>query len=142
MAQFGIGQSIPRSEDPRFLRGEGNYVDDVTVAHQARGFVLRSPHAHARITGIDATAAVQAPGVIAVLTGADYAADGLGNVPCISITPPLLVGEAVRPPYPALALDRVRRVGDDKGDRVAETISLAKDAAELVEIGYEALAAA
>ena len=142
MAQFGIGQSIPRSEDPRFLRGEGSYVDDVTVAHQARGFVLRSPHAHARITAIDSSAAERSPGVIAVLTGADYAADGLGNVPCISITPPLLVGEAVRPPYPALALDRVRRVGDAVAFVVAETISQAKDAAELIEIGYEPLAAA
>ncbi len=84
MAQFGIGQSIPRSEDPRFLRGEGSYVDDVTVARQARGFVLRSPHAHARITGIDASAAERAPGVIAVLTGADYAADRLGKLPMTS----------------------------------------------------------
>ncbi len=142
MAQFGIGQSIPRSEDPRFLRGEGSYVDDVPVAHQAHGFVLRSPHAHARITAINSSAAEQSPGVIAVLTGADYAADGLGNVPCISITPPLLVGEAVRPPYPALALDRVRRVGDAVAFVVAETICQAKDAAELIEIGYAPLAAA
>ena len=78
--KFGLGQSVPRYEDPRLLRGGGQYTDDLNRPGQARGHVLRSPHAHARIAGIDCTAARAAPGVLAVLTHDDWQADGLGVI--------------------------------------------------------------
>ena len=79
--KFAVGQSVRRLEDPRLLQGLGRYSDDVSLARQAYAVVVRSPHAHARIRAIDAAAALKAPGVLAVLTGADVAADGLGNLP-------------------------------------------------------------
>ena len=75
MAEFGIGQSVRRIEDPRLLSGQGNYLDDVNLPRQAHAVVLRSPVAHARIRSIDTSAALQAPGVLAVFTGADVEAD-------------------------------------------------------------------
>ena len=80
MTQFGIGQSVSRFEDPRLLRGQGQFVDDHNLAGQAYAVLVRSPHAHARIAGIRTTAALQAPGVLAVYTGDDVAADGLGTM--------------------------------------------------------------
>ena len=79
MGEFGIGQSVPREEDPYLVRGAGRYVDDVTVTGQLRGFVLRSPHAHARIRSIDIDAARSMPGVHLVLTGRDASHHGFGN---------------------------------------------------------------
>src|SRR5512144_1644172 len=79
--KFAVGQSARRIEDPRLVQGLGRYSDDVTLPREAHAVVLRSPHAHARIRGIDAAAALRAPGVVAVLTGADLAADGLGHLP-------------------------------------------------------------
>ena len=79
MNQFGIGQPVRRVEDRRFLTGHGNYVDDLALPHQAYAFMLRSPHAHARIRSIDIKAAAAVPGVLAVLTGEDLARDGLGR---------------------------------------------------------------
>ncbi len=79
MGQFSFGQAVPRTEDPRLLRGEGRFVGDFTLADQAYGYVLRSPHAHARIVSIDTAAAERAPGVLAVYTEKDLAADGLGT---------------------------------------------------------------
>ena len=72
--KFGMGQAVPRVEDPRLLRGGGRYTDDINLAGQARAYILRSPMAHARIESIDISAAKAAPGVLAVLTGADWAA--------------------------------------------------------------------
>jgi CO/xanthine dehydrogenase Mo-binding subunit len=82
--QFGIGQPVRRVEDRRFITGRGIYVDDIVRPRQAHAVMLRSPHAHARIHAIDTTAAAALPGVLAVLTGADLAADGIGNIPCLS----------------------------------------------------------
>jgi len=82
MGEYAIGQSVPRREDPRLLRGEGRYLDDVTLPRETRAVMVRSPHAHARIRSIDVRAAAQMPGVLAVLTHADWAADGLGTLPC------------------------------------------------------------
>ena len=78
--RFAIGQSVSRLEDPRLLKGGGRYMDDLNIPDMAYGYVLRSPHAHARIRGIDTSAAETMPGVFAVLTGADCAIDGLGPV--------------------------------------------------------------
>ena len=80
--KFGVGQPVPRTEDPRFLKGVGRYVADFQPPNLAHGLVLRSPHAHARIRSIDAAAAKAAPGALAVLTGADARADKLGSLPC------------------------------------------------------------
>ena len=74
--KFGIGQPVPRKEDPRLLTGKGRFVDDVELARISYGYVLRSPHAHAAITSMDTSNAKAAPGVLQVLTGDDYAADG------------------------------------------------------------------
>src|SRR5262245_65673117 len=81
MGEFGIGQSVRRREDPRLLMGRGRYLDDLNLADQLWAVFVRSPHAHADIRGIDASAARAMPGVHAVLTGADYRADGLGVIP-------------------------------------------------------------
>jgi carbon-monoxide dehydrogenase large subunit len=82
MGEFAIGQGVPRFEDPRLVSGRGSYVDDVVLPRMAHGYVLRSPHANARILSIDTEAAKAAPGVLAVLTGADWQASGLGDLPC------------------------------------------------------------
>src|SRR5437879_4384129 len=84
MKQFGIGQPVRRVEDRRFLTGHGHYLDDITRPHQAHAAMLRSPHAHAGIAAIDTTASAAMPGVLAVLTGADLARDGIGTIPCVS----------------------------------------------------------
>src|ERR1700757_1277996 len=81
MGEFGIGQGVPRFEDPRLVRGEGRYVGDMAFPGMAFGHVLRSPHAHARIRSIDVAAAKASPGVLAVLTGADWQASGVGDLP-------------------------------------------------------------
>ena len=81
MGDFALGQPVPRFEDPRLLRGGGRYVDDMVLPRMAFGHVLRSPHAHARIRSIDTAQAQAAPGVLAVLTGADWEAAGWGDLP-------------------------------------------------------------
>src|SRR5262245_4035482 len=81
MGEFAISQPVPRTEDPRLLRGRGRFVDDVKSLGMVYGYVLRSPHAHAKIVKLDVTAAQDAPGIHAVLTAADYKADGLKNMP-------------------------------------------------------------
>ncbi len=142
MDQFGIGQPVRRKEDARFLTGRGRYTDDIDLPGQLHLCVLRSPHAHARIVSLDVSAARAAPGVALVLTGADVAADGLGDLPLmVDIpakpgTPPLFI-----PPRPLLQRDAVRYVGDPVVLVVAETRAQAQDALELVAIDYEPLPA-
>ncbi|HTZ35904.1 MAG TPA: xanthine dehydrogenase family protein molybdopterin-binding subunit [Stellaceae bacterium] len=136
MTQFGIGQPVRRVEDRRFITGRGRYLDDIVRPRQAHAVLVRSPHAHARIAGVDTAAAAAAPGVLAVLTGADLAADGLGPVPCVSG-----VAGAVLPPRPAMVADRVRHVGDTVAMVVAESQVAARDAADLVAVDYEELPA-
>jgi aerobic carbon-monoxide dehydrogenase large subunit len=126
--KFAVGQSVRRLEDPRLVQGLGRYSDDVRLAREAYATIVRSPHAHARIRSIEVSAARTAPGVIAVLTGDDLAADGVGNG-----------SAAFRPPRPALVRDRVRHVGDAVALVVAETREQAVDAAALVAIDYERL---
>ena len=131
-----IGRSVLRLEDARFLLGQGRFVADIDVAGQLWGHVLRSPHAHAVIRGIDATAARALPGVNGVFTAADLAADGLGLMPCTAAVKPMIV-----PPRTALATGRARHVGDPVAFIVADSVEIARDAAELIEIDYEPLPA-
>ncbi|HJU18242.1 MAG TPA: xanthine dehydrogenase family protein molybdopterin-binding subunit [Stellaceae bacterium] len=134
-----IGRSRLRREDRRFLVGEGRYVDDMGVPGQLHGIVLRSPHGHAAIEGIDAAAARAMPGVRGVFTAADLAADGIGMLPCIAQV--ATVAPMIVPPRRALAHDRVRHVGDPVAFVVADTEPQARDAAERVAVAYRPLPA-
>ena len=107
MAENGIGAAVRRKEDHRFITGTGTYTDDINRPHQVYAQIIRSPHAHARINGIDSGAALDMPGVVAILTGADMAADGLGGLPCgwgINNKDGSPMNE---PAHPALAADTV-----------------------------------
>ncbi len=141
MGEFAIGQGVSRFEDPRLLRGGGRYVDDLAVPGMAFGHVLRSPHAHARIRAIDCAAAKAAPGVLAVLTGADWEASGLGDLPVPGGMKRRDGSPMYRPRYPALVGNRTRWVGDCVAFVVAETAAQAVDAAELIAVDYEPLPA-
>jgi carbon-monoxide dehydrogenase large subunit len=141
MGDFALGQAVPRFEDPRLLRGGGRYVDDMVLPRMVFGHVLRSPHAHARIRTIDTSAAKAAPGVLAVLTGADWEASGWRDLPSAAGNRRRDGFPAYRPRYPALVKDRVRWVGDYVAFVVAETRHQAMDAAELIEVDYEPLPA-
>jgi carbon-monoxide dehydrogenase large subunit len=141
MGEFALGQAVPRFEDPRLLRGGGRYVDDMVLSRMAFGHVLRSPHAHARIRSMDTTTAKTAPGVLAVLTGADWEASGWGDLPSASGNKRRDGSAAYRPRYPALVKDRVRWVGDYVAFVVAESAHQAADAAELIAVEYEPLPA-
>jgi aerobic carbon-monoxide dehydrogenase large subunit len=138
--KFGIGQPVPRVEDPRFITGRGRYVDDIELPHQCHGVLVMSPHAHAQIKRIDAAKAKAAPGVLALLTGADVLADQLGG-----LAPPMpedMGGpKGFRTLRAILAADKVRAVGDRVAFVVAESLAQARDAAELIEIDYEPLPA-
>ena len=141
MGVQAIGMPVRREEDFRLLRGKGRYVDDVRAANEAHGYVLRSPHAHARIAALDAGRARAAVGVLCVLTGLDLARRGLGTlIPavrrrCRNGAPAFVC------PQPLLADDRVRYVGDPVAFIVAESVNQAKDAAELIAVEYEVLPA-
>ena len=140
MTKFGIGQPVPRLEDPRFITGRGHFVDDINLPRQLYGVVVMSPHAHARIKSIDTTAAKAAPGVLAVLTGADVTADKLGSL--VPVMPEDMGGpKGFRTLRPILSSGRVRAVGDRVAFVVAETLAQARDAAELVVVDYEAIPA-
>src|SRR6266852_8908127 len=141
MGDYAIGQSVPRFEDVRLVRGGGRYVDDMALPGMAFGHVLRSPHPHARIRSIDTAKAKAAPGVLAVLTGADWAAAGFGDLPVPGGFKRRDGSPMYRPKYPALVKDRVRWVGDYVAFVVAETRHQAADAAELIEVDYETLPA-
>jgi len=141
-----IGKPLRRKEDLRLLTGAGRYSDDVNLPGQAYAYVLRSPHAHARIRSIDTAAARAMPGVLAVLTGADVKTDGLKDIPHtpIPMKPPadiLLINRDGTPhgyaPQALLPTDRVRYVGQQVVMVVAETVAAAKEAAERVTVDYD-----
>ncbi len=134
-----IGRSLRRLEDARFLTGQGHYVDDIDLAGQLHGIVLRSPHGHAAIEGIDAAAARAMPGVRGVFTAADLETDGIGPLPCIAQV--ATVAPMIVPPRRALAQDRVRHVGDPVAFVVADTSDQARDAAERIAVAYRPLPA-
>src|ERR1041384_6577681 len=141
MAKFGIGQAVRRVEDARFLTGAGRYVDDIVLPGTAHGAVLHSPHAHARIKSIDTSKAKAAPGVLLVLTGADAAADKLGAYTSAMMPEDLGAPKGHRIFQQILQAEKVRFVGDRIAFVAAETASQARDAAEMIEVDYEALPA-
>src|SRR5439155_8583839 len=142
MKQFGIGQPVRRVEDRRFITGRGRYLDDLNRPRQTYAFMLRSPHAHARIRAVDTAAATSAPGVLAVYTGEDLASDGLGTIPCLSGVTNRDGSPSVMPPHAAITIDRVRQVGDTVAMVVADSLAAARDAAELIAFDDDPLAAA
>jgi carbon-monoxide dehydrogenase large subunit len=141
MGAYAIGQSVPRFEDLRLVRGGGRYVDDIVLPGMVFGHVLRSPHAHARIRSINTSKAKGAPGVLAALTGADWQASGFGDLPVPGGMKLRDGSPMYRPRYPALVKDRVKWVGDYVAFVIAETLHQAADAAELIEVDYEPLPA-
>jgi carbon-monoxide dehydrogenase large subunit len=141
MSQDGIGAAVKRKEDRRFLTGAGRYTDDLSRPGQAFLHVVRSPFAHARVTALRADAARRAPGVLAVLTGADLAREKIGNIPTGWLIHSKDGTPMVEPPHPALVTDRVRHVGDPVAVVVASTRDQAREAALLLEVDYEALPA-
>ena len=139
MVENGIGAAVRRKEDHRFITGSGRYTDDINRPGQTYASVVRSPVAHARIAGIDASAALAVPGVVAVLTGADMAADGIGSLPCGWGIHSKDGAPMVEPGHAPLVADVVRHVGDQVAVVIAESRATARDAAELVEVEYEDL---
>jgi len=131
-----IGTPVRRREDYRFLTGGGTYTDDIDRPGQLYAYILRSPHAHAQITAIDTAAAQRAPGVVAVYTGKDMVADGVGGLPCGWQVHSKDGSPMAEPPHPVLAIDRVRYVGDQVAVVIAESLAQARDAAELVNVDY------
>ena len=139
LVKFGVGQPVPRKEDPTLLRGEGRYTDDISLAGQAYAVMVRSKHAHGVLKGIDTKAAASMPGVLAILTAADLDAAGFGPLMC-----PMNIAQRdgspmKTPPRPSLAKGKVRYVGEAVACVVAETAVQAKDAAEAVELDIEEL---
>jgi carbon-monoxide dehydrogenase large subunit len=141
MGVTAIGASVKRTEDIRFITGKGHYVDDVNRPGQAYAFFVRSPHAHATIDKIDTSAALKSPGVVAILTGDDIAADKVGGLICGWMIhskdgSPMKAGA-----HPALAQGKVRYVGDHVAVVIADTLAQARDAAEKIEVSYTELPA-
>ncbi len=139
MAKFGVGQPVRRVEDFRLLQGKGTYTDDIDLKGQAYAYILRSPHGHAALRRIDTAAARKMPGVLAVLTARDAAADGLGAIHCKVDYRNRDGSEMWKPDHHALAPDRVRHVGDPVALVVAESPAEARDAAEAVDVVYDPL---
>ena len=139
LTKFGVGQPVRRTEDPKLVRGQGRYSDDVNLAGQAYAVMVRSTVAHGVIKGIDTAAAKEMPGVLAVYTAADLA--GYGPLKC-SLPLKNRDGSPIHyTPRPALAADKVRFVGDPVACVIAETVAQAKDAAEAVMLDIESAAA-
>jgi aerobic carbon-monoxide dehydrogenase large subunit len=142
MGEFAVGQSVPREEDPRLLTGGGEFLDDVNLRGQVWGHVLRSPYAMAEIRSIDTAAAAQAPGVLRILTGADWDAENYGGLPCEDLNKSRPDGSPIyQPRCPALVSGQVKLVGDYVAFVVAETQTQARDAAELIVVEYAPLPA-
>ena len=132
----GIGKSVPRKEDGRFITGKGRYTDDIKQVGQTHAYFVRSPHAHADVVNIDVEEALAAPGVIAVLTGADVTADGLGGLPCGWMIHSKDGSEMKQPHHPVLADKRVHYLGEPVAMVIADTALEAKNASELVAVDW------
>ena len=139
LQKFGIGQPVPRTEDPKLVRGEGRYTDDINLPGQAHAVVVRSRHAHGIIRAIDIEAARAMPGVLGVYTGSDL--QGYGALKCIVAFKNRDGSPMHKPVRHTLAADKVRFVGDPVAVVVAETLLQAKDAADAVDLEIEALPA-
>lgn len=140
--KFGLAQPVRRVEDPRLLKGDGRYTDDIVLPGMLHGVVLRSPHAAARITGIDTAAAAALPRVRAIYTADDLKAEGLGTLPCAAPVTNRDGSAMASPPHPVLADGAVRHVGDPVAFIVADTVKAARDAAETIMVDYDILPAA
>jgi carbon-monoxide dehydrogenase large subunit len=140
-APLKLGQSILRREDRRFLTGRGRYTDDTAPPDALAVLFVRSPHAHARLIGIDRGAALASPGVAAIYTADDLLADKLGHLPAISEIKDEAGNRHREPAHLAMPVGKVRHVGDIAAMIVAETLDQARDAAEALDIEYEALPA-
>jgi len=140
ISKEGIGASVRRKEDKKFLTGKGRYTDDISRPGQLHAYFIRSDVAHANIKSIDTSAAAKAEGVVAIYTGDDVAADGIGGPICGWVVPNRDGSSTHEPPHPILAQGKVRYVGDHVVAIVAETLEQAKSAAELVNITYQELA--
>ena len=138
--KFGLAQPVRRVEDPRLLKGDGRYTDDIHLPGETVGVVVRSPHACARINGIDMAAAAALPGVLAIITGADLKQDNIGERPCLVPLKNRDGSPRKDTPFPVLASETVRFVGDAVAFVVAETHQQARDAAEAVVVDYDVLA--
>jgi carbon-monoxide dehydrogenase large subunit len=141
VTRTGIGAPVRRVEDQRFLTGRGHFVDDIKLLNMAFAYVVRSPHAHARILTIDKSAALMAPGVLAVLTGEDVIKENIGGLPCYSFPVRPNGDHYHRPLRPILATEFVRHVGDHVALIVADNLCQAKDAAERLTVEYEPIPA-
>src|SRR5216684_708433 len=137
MSATGIGAAVRRKEDFRFITGKGQYTDDVNRPGQAYIHFLRSPHAHAKIKSIDAKAAQAMPGVLAVLTGAQLAADKIGNLICGWMIHSKDGSPMKMAAHPAIAAGKACYVGDPVAVVIAETLAQARDAAEKIKVDYE-----
>src|SRR6202042_699233 len=137
----GIGASVRRKEDVRFLSGKGNYTDDINRPGQLYAFIKRSDRPHATINGIDIAAASVAPGVVKIFVGGDMAAEGIGGLPCGWQIHNQDGSPMAEPPHPVIATGKVRHVGDPVAVVIAESKQEAKNAAELLEIDYTDLPA-
>ena len=141
MTATGIGASVKRKEDVRFITGKGHYTDDVNRHGQAYAYFLRSPHAHATINKIDTGAAERSPGVVAVNTGADTSAAKLG-AHFVGWTIHSIDGSVMKlPPNPTLAVGKAAYVGDQVAVVIADSYAQAKDAAEKIVVDYGVLPA-
>lgn len=144
MTRFGIGQAVTRREDQRLLTGTGQYVDDASLPDELHAVFVRSPHAHSRVTGIDVTAAKAMPGVVAVFTGQQLQAEGVGAFPTVPPAGTLKRADGKdmesAPHYP-LAAGEVRFVGEAVAVVIAQSRRLGEDAAEQVAVDYEPLPA-
>ncbi|WP_042299286.1 xanthine dehydrogenase family protein molybdopterin-binding subunit [Paraburkholderia kururiensis] len=136
-----IGASVKRKEDYRFLTGSGQYTDDIVLPQQAYAVFVRSPYAHATIQSVNTDAAKSMPGVIAVFTGADLAAENVGGLPCGWLIHSIDGSPMHEPPHPVIAHTKARHVGDQVALVIAESIKEAKDAAETIEVEYDMLPA-
>ncbi len=141
MSATGIGAPVRRKEDLRFITGKGQYTDDVVRPGETRAVFVRSPHARARIKGLDASEAKKMPGVVAVLTGAELASDKIGNLICGWMIHSKDGSPMKMAPHPALAAGKVNHVGDAVAVVIAESSAQGRDAAEKVKVEYEVLRA-
>ncbi len=139
MTKFGLAQPVRRVEDPRLLTGAGRYTDDIALPGMLWAAVLRSPHAAAKIGMIDASPALEIPGVMAAYSAADLKADGIGGMPCAIPLKNRDGSPRMDPPHPVLADGMVRHVGDPVAFVVAETQKAARDGAEAIMVDYDVL---
>src|SRR6185437_6828672 len=141
MSATGIGAAVRRKEDIRFITGKGQYTDDLVRPGETRAVFVRSPHARARIKGIDVSAAKAMPGVIDVLTGAELQGDKIGNLICGWMIHSKDGSPMKMAPHPAIAVDKACYVGDPVAVVIATTLAQARDAAEKVKVDYTVLPA-